>query len=549
MLDKNAGLGRTVGNPCYQDQMEGVALFAKGRSLFLFNAILNAKHEFLRMFAGDYIAAHQEACKFVDEVYGCVIPKLADLVIASCGGFPKDINVYQMQKTMDNAMCAVREGGVVILLADCEEGSGSKVLEETFRRLKTPEAIKAELEEPEDDYRMALAQIIRVAAMQRVTDIQGPIPYRTMENNDDLTAPYQSQEAVYGFMLEDLDHAVNVLETYITLAGTDVVAEAASADYVYNGNLAKWIRFANSLKLRLAMRISNVSPDAERYAEEAVAHPYGVIESNADNASLDVSQTNDQNPLRWLVEDYSDVHAAAEIVTYMKSFDDPRLSKYFNPAVRDSEYHGSRVGAYSSSQWKDYYSLPKTNALDRLMWMNAAEVAFLKAEAKAVFGMNMGPGTAKDFYEEGVRLSFEQWGVTGAAEYLAGTTLPQTYIDPNGGVNSDKNNSLSRLGVAWDDSASKAQMQERIITQKWIANWQLGNEAWADYRRPGFPHLLPATANKSRVVDSKLGARRMPYPTEERTSNAENYAKAVALLGGSDNMATRIWWDCNPDVK
>lgn len=206
-------------------------------------------------------------------------------------------------------------------------------------------AIKAELEEPEDDYRMALAQIIRVAAMQRVTDIQGPIPYRTMENNDDLTAPYQSQEAVYGFMLEDLDHAVNVLETYITLAGTDVVAEAASADYVYNGNLAKWIRFANSLKLRLAMRISNVSPDAERYAEEAVAHPYGVIESNADNASLDVSQTNDQNPLRWLVEDYSDVHAAAEIVTYMKSFDDPRLSKYFNPAVRDSEYHGSRVGA------------------------------------------------------------------------------------------------------------------------------------------------------------------------------------------------------------
>ena len=146
MLDEKAGLGRTVGNPCYEDQMEGVALFAKGRSLFLFNAILNAKHEFLRMFAGDYIAAHKEACKFVDQVYGCVIPKEADLVIASCGGFPKDINVYQMQKTMENASCAVRKDGVVILLADCEEGSGSKVLEETFRRLKTPAAIKAELE-------------------------------------------------------------------------------------------------------------------------------------------------------------------------------------------------------------------------------------------------------------------------------------------------------------------------------------------------------------------------------------------------------------------
>lgn len=147
MLEEGAGLGRTIGNPCYEDQMEGVALFARGRSLFLFNAILNAQHEFLKIFAGDYIQAHKEACRFVDEVYGCVIPKEADLVIASCGGYPKDINVYQMQKTMDNAACAVRRGGAVILLADCEEGSGSAKLEETFKRLKTPEAIRAELQE------------------------------------------------------------------------------------------------------------------------------------------------------------------------------------------------------------------------------------------------------------------------------------------------------------------------------------------------------------------------------------------------------------------
>ena len=146
MLDPHSGLGQTTGNPVYEDQMEGVARFAKGRSLFLFNAILNAKHQFLRMFAGDYIAAHKEACKFVDEVYGAVIGREADLVIASCGGYPKDINVYQMQKTMDNSVLAAKQGGVVILLADCEEGSGSAKLEETFKKLKTPEAIEAELE-------------------------------------------------------------------------------------------------------------------------------------------------------------------------------------------------------------------------------------------------------------------------------------------------------------------------------------------------------------------------------------------------------------------
>lgn len=147
MLDPNAGLGRTEGNPVYEDQMEGVALWAKNRSVFLFNAVLDAEHRFLRMFAGDYVKAHQEACKFVDSVYGVPIPKKADVVIASCGGYPKDINVYQMQKTMDNAVLAVREGGVVILLAECEEGSGSQVLEDTCRRLKTPDAIEAELRE------------------------------------------------------------------------------------------------------------------------------------------------------------------------------------------------------------------------------------------------------------------------------------------------------------------------------------------------------------------------------------------------------------------
>lgn len=147
ILDVNARLGVTEGNPCYEDQMEGVALFAKNRSLFLINTVLNSDHETVKIFAGHYREAHLAACRFVDYVYGVKLEEPADLVIASCGGYPKDINVYQMQKTMDNAVCAVREGGVVILLAECSEGSGSKKLEETFRRLKTPEAIRKDLEE------------------------------------------------------------------------------------------------------------------------------------------------------------------------------------------------------------------------------------------------------------------------------------------------------------------------------------------------------------------------------------------------------------------
>lgn len=146
MMSPEARLGKLHGNPVYDDQMEGVRLFAKKHRLFLFNAILDAKKRFLKIFAGDWDKAHLEACRFVDMVYGAEIDEPADIVIASCGGYPKDINIYQLQKTMDNAWCAVREGGVVIIIGECEEGSGSAALEKALEEDPSPDAIKAKLE-------------------------------------------------------------------------------------------------------------------------------------------------------------------------------------------------------------------------------------------------------------------------------------------------------------------------------------------------------------------------------------------------------------------
>ncbi len=146
MMDPNARLGKLHGNPVYEDQVEGVRLFAKEHQLFLFNPVLDAKKQFVKIFAGDWYQAHLEACKFVDKVYGVGVPEAADVVIASCGGYPKDINVYQLQKTMDNAWCAVKEGGVVIIIGECEEGSGSAALEKALQEHPSPDAIKAKLE-------------------------------------------------------------------------------------------------------------------------------------------------------------------------------------------------------------------------------------------------------------------------------------------------------------------------------------------------------------------------------------------------------------------
>jgi nickel-dependent lactate racemase len=142
MLDPRAGMGKLKGNPVYEDQVEGTEML---RPSFLLNVVLNEKKEFLKVYAGDYIQAHLEACKFVESVYGTPIHGPADLVIATCGGYPKDINVYQLQKTMDNAWLAVREGGVIIILGECVEGVGDDLYLEWMKKYKTPEKIEAEV--------------------------------------------------------------------------------------------------------------------------------------------------------------------------------------------------------------------------------------------------------------------------------------------------------------------------------------------------------------------------------------------------------------------
>lgn len=410
----------------------------------------------------------------------------------------------------------------------------------------------------DDPVTLAIAKIIKITAMLRVTDTYGPIPYSKIGEGGAIAVEYDSQEAVYDAMFAELDEVISTL-TENKLSGI-----SPKADPIYDGTAVKWCKFANSLKLRMAMRISYAAPEKSRkYAEEAVKHEIGVFTSNADNATLRTVAFGEKgNPLYTAIK-YNqpsgcntggDTHAAADIITYMNGYNDPRRPVYFIPSEFDGiEYVGIRVRiekpALNSLGRK--YSGVKISPSDPLVWMNAAEVCFLKAEAEAVFGYDMGAGTAGDFYNEGIRLSFEQFGVSGADAYLNdAVSRPAVYIDPAG--QNSYSEMLSEITVKWDESASTAQKQERILIQKWIANFNNGNEAWADHRRTGYPHLFPATdaGNKSDgIVSSVYGARRMRYPLAEYTNNGENVNYAVsALLKGKDNMATRLWWDCNPAI-
>ncbi len=407
---------------------------------------------------------------------------------------------------------------------------------------------------------LAIGEVVKVAAMHRVTDTYGPIPYSKIEVGGALQVEYDSQEMVYDEMFKDLDAAIETL-TFNRTTGIP-----ATTDYMYGGSAERWCRFANSLKLRLAMRIVYADPaKAQQMAEEAIASEVGVITSNVDNALM-TQFGADGNPIRVAVN-YNkpadsntggDTHVAADITSYMNALNDPRRAAYFVESEWEDDaeaiipYVGMRRGivipALATVGRK--YSGPKLATNTPIVWMNAAEVAFLRSEA-ALFGFNVG-GTAQDLYNEGVRLSFEQWGTAGYDAYIAQSApVAVTYVDPNEGTNS-YGSVLTTLPVAWSNSDSNEQKQERIITQKWIANFILGNEAWADYRRTGYPKLIPATdaGNMSNgVVDSERGARRMPYPQNEYTTNSANIQAAVAsYLKGPDNMATSVWWDCKPTI-
>ena len=415
-------------------------------------------------------------------------------------------------------------------------------------------------EESGDDMPLMVANIIKVAAMSRVTDTYGPIPYSQIGKDGKIETPYDPQDKVYDKFFEELTNSVNALNA--KLVDNPDYTIPSSADYVYKGDVKKWIRFANSLKMRLAMRI--VYADKEkaqaRFVEAMDPVNGGIMEQNDQNAMWDYFKSS-SNPI-YVASRYNsaegsltggDSHAAADIICYMNGYNDNRREKYFVKSEYGyPEYVGVRRGIELSTLGKNArkYSGINVAESDPVIWMNAAETYFLRAEAVAVHGFTNPHETmtAKDLYEEGIRKSFEQWGADLGYYLEDGYSTPQTYNDPES-VNSYSER-LSEITVKWNDGAAQEEKQERIIIQKWIANWTLGNEAWADYRRTGYPKLIPATAegNKSGgKVDSELGARRMPYPADEYVSNKNNVLESVSeYLKGADEMGTFIWWDCKP---
>jgi hypothetical protein len=402
---------------------------------------------------------------------------------------------------------------------------------------------------PQDQHFVAMALILKVEAMHRITDVYGPLPYTHFGLNS-LYIPYDSQQAIYTQFFNELDTAENVLTAYVKANSPNLFKPF---DLVYGGDYKQWLKFANTLRLRLAMRLAYVdAATAKLQAEKAVADPNGLLSTVGDDALLNmVNGVTYQNSLWNITNAYGDISMGASMESIMDGYNDPREGAYFLPSTAGAgtgTYKGIRIGVTPNGAQYATFSLLNVKSTTPMQIMLASESYFLRAEG-ALRGWNMGGGTAQSFYEAGITLSFQEKGVTMPTGYLTNNTnVAAAYVDPTNAANNSSG--LNNITIAWDPAATFEQSLQRIITQKWIAIYPDGEEAWAEVRRTGYPkifNVIPADNESGGIIKPGAFPERLPFAADEDQNNPKGVAEGTQLLGGPDNAATKLWWDTNPN--
>jgi hypothetical protein len=400
----------------------------------------------------------------------------------------------------------------------------------------------------------ALANIWWVYTFHKITDYWGPIPYFNAGTPGNSVA-YDAQDKIYDDFFKRLADAVNVLK------GKTAETPFGSYDLVYGGSVPKWIKFANTLRLRLALRISKVDAGRAKMEAEA-AYAGGVLTTSPDEDALVQRSTKggDGNGLS-IMSDWNEFRMSATMESVLKGYEDPRMVEYFLPAKNTGTYEGLRNGL-TATQLGLAANKPDANSHVGKRWsstgitdkdgnvigsathletpqnvMGAAEAYFLRAEG-ALLGWNMG-GTAKDLYEQGITNSMKQWGITDATAINEYINSPKVPIAPGDNLNSP---AVSNIPVKF--GATAAIQLEQIMTQKWLALFPDGMEAWADYRRSHVLKLYPVanSDNPDITNTSTQWIRRIPFLLSETQNNKEAVEAAVPLLNGPDKVTTPLWW-------
>ncbi len=385
------------------------------------------------------------------------------------------------------------------------------------------------------------ANFMRTAATLRVSDTYGPVPYSKIGSGSDFAVAYDDMPTLYNAMFEQMDLIIAGLKEASTGSSNSIFADV---DFIYGGDISKWAKYANTVKLRMAMRLVNVEPAlAQQKAEECVQDAAGLISEPSDAAWSTFIPGG--NALYKTSVSWNESRVSADITSYMNGYNDPRLEKYVGkaPGGEGDQYIGARNGVFRYSLLttsNQNYSYPNYSTTDKLLAVAASETWFCRAEG-ALRGWNMG-GTAKALYEQGVEVSFQERGAE-IGNYLESTATPADYTILTGDNASYNISAQTDICPKYDESASFEKNLERIIVQKWLGNFPNGFESWVDFRRTGYPIWFPVVDNRSTDgVTSARGARRLPFPQSEFNTNEANVKAAQQMLGGPDNMATDLWW-------
>lgn len=354
-----------------------------------------------------------------------------------------------------------------------------------------------------------ISLVLQANAFQILTDLYGPIPFSQVFEPGNVQPAYDSQEQVYAGILAMLDQADAIIAT-----GTGDVP--ASADLVYGGDMSKWRKLANSLKLKALMRISQ-APGVNNAAEiQAVVNAGHLMTSNADSAQLIyLAAQPDANPIYETIVFgvRSEYKVSSVLVDNLEALNDPRLPVY---AQKNSGgiYKGNEPGVEHAGNYNDYSALG-TKYLDPTLpgvILSYAQVELYLAEAANEGYISGGNAAAVDHYHKGIAANFEFNGIAGeAAAYIA------------------------QPGLAFSDtSAGRVQ----IGTQMWLALYGQGFEAWAEWRRTKQPSLQPVFEAAVPTIPNRLF-----YPTSEPLLNRASYNAAVATIPGGDELTSTIWWE------
>jgi len=430
-------------------------------------------------------------------------------------------NTYENSTIQEYAGYYSNQGSGVIF----QNANWSEPFNSLYRSdlINTSEVIRLTANDPKMVNENAIARVWKVWLFSQLTDLYGDVPYfDALHRVDEVVnqPAYDSQKDIYTDLLKELKEAAAALSTAPGLASF------GAADILLGGNVDRWKRFANSLRLRLAMRVRYADATlAQTHITEVLNAP--LIDDNTYNVfltTIDGSNTANRNPIwsdpinpypRW---------SSFTITDNLKMLNDPRLSIFSLPALDGvSGYRGRPIALgipektyseESTARLQDFFRA----AVYSIIVMNAAEVSFLRSEA-ALSGLS--GEDAQAMYKSGIMQSLSQYNVAqGATDtYLASAAATLT--------------------------GSEEEKLEQIIVQKFLAIFYQSNEAYAEFRRTGYPRIW--TGSDKGSTNGEI-PRRLTYPLDEYSKNETSVKDAANRLAQGDIYMSRVWWDAKPGL-